>query len=82
MVRRSPQRVREQSARADVILWCDERGEFGEADAERLAATGADVIRVRTKCDLRLQETGDRRQETEDRREGTQPVSREPQASA
>jgi tRNA modification GTPase len=43
---------RDATARADVILWCDERGEFGTADAARLSATGADVIRVRTKVDL------------------------------
>ena len=35
-----------------MILWCDERGEFGDADATRLYATGAEVIRVRTKTDL------------------------------
>jgi tRNA modification GTPase len=43
---------REQTTHADVILWCDEHGEFGAEDAARLAATGAEVIRVRTKCDL------------------------------
>jgi tRNA modification GTPase len=40
------------AAAADVILWCDEHGGFGATDAERLRATGADAIRVRTKCDL------------------------------
>jgi tRNA modification GTPase len=40
------------TARADLILWCDEHGIFAEPDAERLAATGAEVIRVRTKADL------------------------------
>jgi tRNA modification GTPase len=43
---------REQTTRADVILWCDDRGEFPEADAARLEATGAGVLRVRTKWDL------------------------------
>ena len=42
----------EQATRADVILWCDEEGAFGEADAARLTATGAEVVRVRTKVDL------------------------------
>ena len=40
------------AARSDVVLWCDERGEFDESDANRLNATGAEVIRVRTKADL------------------------------
>jgi tRNA modification GTPase len=40
------------SARADVILWCDENGAFAESEASRLAATGAEVLRVRTKADL------------------------------
>jgi tRNA modification GTPase len=43
---------REQAGRADVVVWCDDRGEFDPADAARLAATGAEVMRVRTKCDL------------------------------
>ena len=42
---------RDATARADVILWCDEHGEFSEADALRLASTGAEVICVRTKAD-------------------------------
>jgi len=37
---------------ADVILWCDADANFSEADATRLEATGAVVLRVRTKCDL------------------------------
>lgn len=41
----------EQAARADVLLWCDEKGAFTEADAERLRATGAVVLKVQTKCD-------------------------------
>jgi tRNA modification GTPase len=41
----------EQAARADVVVWCDETGAFPEADAVRLRATGAAVLRVRTKCD-------------------------------
>jgi tRNA modification GTPase len=40
------------TARADLILWCEEHGVFAEPDAGRLAATGAEVIRVRTKSDL------------------------------
>lgn len=43
---------REQATRADVILWCDDRGAFAADDAARLAATGAEVLRVLTKCDL------------------------------
>jgi tRNA modification GTPase len=43
---------REQTTRADMILWCDEHGAFGEDEAARLEATGAEVIRVRTKADL------------------------------
>jgi len=48
---------RDATSHADVILWCDERGDFNTEDATRLAATGADVIRVRTKCDLTSVET-------------------------
>lgn len=44
--------AREQESRADVILWCDEAGRFGLDDARRLDATGAEIIRVRTKWDL------------------------------
>jgi tRNA modification GTPase len=40
------------ASRADVILWCDEAGEFAADDAARLTATAAEVIRVRTKVDL------------------------------
>ncbi|HEY3790018.1 MAG TPA: GTPase [Urbifossiella sp.] len=44
---------REQSGKADVILWCVELGEtFDAADAARLAASGAVILRVRTKADL------------------------------
>ena len=43
---------RDAAARADLIMWCDEHGVFAGPDAERLAATGAEVIRVRTKSDL------------------------------
>src|SRR5581483_1654127 len=44
---------REQSARADVILWCVEAGgAFDPSDEARLQATGAEVLRVRTKADL------------------------------
>lgn len=43
---------REQATQAEVILWCDERGEFAAGDATRLDATGAEVLRVRTKWDL------------------------------
>lgn len=42
---------RDTASRADVILWCDEHGGFAEVDAARLEATGAKVLRVRTKCD-------------------------------
>jgi tRNA modification GTPase len=42
----------EQTTRADVIVWCDERGAFAEADDQRLNATGATVLKVRTKSDL------------------------------
>ena len=43
---------REQADRADVVLWCVEPGDaFDPTDAARLAATGADVLRVRTKSD-------------------------------
>jgi tRNA modification GTPase len=51
---------RDATARADIILWCDEHGEFAKTDAARLAATGAEVIRVRTKADLAV----DRRRHT------------------
>ena len=43
---------REQAGRAEVIVWCDEHGDFGADDAARLTATGAEVLRVRTKADL------------------------------
>ncbi|MBA4063093.1 MAG: tRNA uridine-5-carboxymethylaminomethyl(34) synthesis GTPase MnmE [Isosphaera sp.] len=36
---------------ADVVLWCDEDGAFADDDAARLAATAAEVLRVRTKSD-------------------------------
>ncbi len=42
----------DQAARADVVVWCDERGAFAAADERRLAATGAAVLKVRTKADL------------------------------
>src|SRR6185312_2576340 len=42
----------DQSRGADVILWCAEAGrDFLEVDAIRIAASGAVVLRVRTKCD-------------------------------
>ena len=43
---------REQAERADVIVWCDERAAFAAADEQRLTATGATVVKVRTKADL------------------------------
>lgn len=44
---------REQTMRADVIVWCVEAGgDFAPADAARLAATRATVLRVSTKSDL------------------------------
>jgi tRNA modification GTPase len=42
----------EQTTRADVIVWCDECGTFAEVDEVRLRASGADVLKVRTKSDL------------------------------
>jgi tRNA modification GTPase len=43
---------REQADRADVLVWCVPVGEaFDPAAAARLAATGATVLRVRTKDD-------------------------------
>ncbi len=42
----------EQTTRADVIVWCDELGVFAETDEQRLSATGATVLKVRTKGDL------------------------------
>ncbi|VTS03870.1 trna modification gtpase : tRNA modification GTPase MnmE OS=Planctomyces brasiliensis (strain ATCC 49424 / DSM 5305 / JCM 21570 / NBRC 103401 / IFAM 1448) GN=mnmE PE=3 SV=1: TrmE_N: TrmE_N: MMR_HSR1: GTPase_Cys_C [Gemmata massiliana] len=42
----------EQTTRADVIVWCDERGAFDITDERRLLATGANVLKVRTKSDL------------------------------
>ncbi|HEV3439051.1 MAG TPA: tRNA modification GTPase [Gemmata sp.] len=55
---------REQTGRADVILWCVEVGsEFTPTAETTLAETGAKVIRVWTKCDLWPKETGNRRQE-------------------
>ena len=43
----------EQTGRADLIVWCVEAGyAFDPAVAARLTATGADVVRVATKCDL------------------------------
>jgi tRNA modification GTPase len=54
----------EQTLRADVILWCVESGvEFEQADEARLTETGARLIRIRTKCDLLMQEPGSRSQE-------------------
>jgi tRNA modification GTPase len=50
--RQAQQLGSDAAAHADVILWCDERGKFNESDANRLNATGAEVIRVRTKADL------------------------------
>ena len=43
---------REQTTSADVIVWCDEHSAFSEADDARLTATGAALLKVRTKCDL------------------------------
>ncbi len=42
----------EQTTHAEVIVWCDEQGEFDAGDDARLKATGADVLKVRTKSDL------------------------------
>lgn len=50
----------EQVTRADVVVWCAEPGTaFDPADAARLAATGAEVVRVRTKADLFPAESGE-----------------------
>ncbi len=44
---------REQATRADAVLWCVPAGEsLDPADGSRLAATGAEVLRLRTKADL------------------------------
>jgi tRNA modification GTPase len=43
---------RDAAGRADVVLWCDERGDFPAAAGARLEASGARVICVRTKSDL------------------------------
>ena len=44
---------REQTGGADIILWCVEAGgAFDPAAAARLSATGADVLKVGTKCDV------------------------------
>jgi len=40
------------AARADVILWCDEHGDFGDSETARMTATRAEVIHVRTKVDV------------------------------
>ncbi|AWM42224.1 tRNA uridine-5-carboxymethylaminomethyl(34) synthesis GTPase MnmE [Gemmata obscuriglobus] len=42
----------EQATRADVIVWCDESGAFGARDKTHLRATGAELLKVRTKSDL------------------------------
>jgi tRNA modification GTPase len=49
---------RNATSRADVILWCNEHGRFDEVVGIEPAASGAEVIRVRTKADL----VGDGRQ--------------------
>ena len=41
----------EQTTRADLLLWCDEHGDFAADDVARLSATGVDVVRVWTKAD-------------------------------
>ncbi len=51
----------EQATRADVIVWCDEAGAFDEADEVRLRATGADVLKLRTKSDLISEASGGRK---------------------
>jgi tRNA modification GTPase len=47
---------REQATRADVILWCDECGDFGEADEQMIRCSGGDVLKVHTKSDLASRE--------------------------
>jgi tRNA modification GTPase len=50
---------REQQTHADVILWCVEPGgRFDPADESRLKATGADVLKVATKCDVAIPTAG------------------------
>ena len=50
---------REQTTRADVILWCVPAGEtFDAADGQRLKQTGAHVLRVATKADLHDRRAG------------------------
>jgi tRNA modification GTPase len=52
---------REQSERADVILWCLEMGQAFDAATEvRLAATGAAVLKVHTKSELASDPPGSR----------------------
>ncbi|MDY3552902.1 GTPase [Gemmata sp. JC717] len=41
----------DQTTRADVIVWCDEAGAFDVRNEFRLRATGAQLLRVRTKSD-------------------------------
>ena len=43
---------REQTTRADVVVWCDEGCAFSPADEARLKVTGAVVLKVFTKSDL------------------------------
>jgi tRNA modification GTPase len=44
---------REQAGRADVVVWCvPAGGPFDPADADRLRATGAAVLKAATKADL------------------------------
>ena len=50
---------REQAGGADVVVWCAEPGTaFDPADDARLTATGATVLKVRTKDDLGPGEAG------------------------
>jgi tRNA modification GTPase len=48
----------EQALRADVVVWCDEGGQFDRENEQRLTATGAVVLKVRTKIDLTSDSTG------------------------
>jgi len=72
---------REQTTHADVIVWCDERGAFAEGDEERLRATGAAVLKVRTKSDLCLLASGGREPPVQEQQEETG-GSRPPLASS
>ncbi|MCS6866055.1 MAG: tRNA uridine-5-carboxymethylaminomethyl(34) synthesis GTPase MnmE [Gemmataceae bacterium] len=47
---------REQAHHADILLWCDEHGQFPSTAAARLQRLGGHVLKVRTKMDLANEE--------------------------